>query len=301
MSIAKIQGQASTILGARGVILEEVVAMAPQIEAGEILTLCGSVAEGLANKQSDVDLMYVGRGTLRGKFSIAISGVSAVDVAHTGGGCEVNVERVDPERIAMLGDDFLPALDSITDQRSGKALSFILDPLKLQILHRLRVAVPLHGHDAYKELYDRLRLEQLPMYLAAIALQDYMNAREDVDGEIEIGSSRSAVWMATRIAAPRLLAATLAAVDQTVIKEKWHMKILLQNEEAVGFDLTRAFIRFLEGGADQDPVLVLRDLIELEEKALPLVFSRFPKLYRAIKMFSMRVRYYAPKSTKAGG
>ena len=282
-------------LNKRGLTIRHLTEFCPKIGDDECLLFSGSVAEGLANTKSDIDLLYLGEDNLVGRFTLDISGVLSMDVTHTANGDEVNIERVTNADVVHLKEDFLPAIGSILEPRISKRISFLLDPMRLQVLHRIRVSNVISGHHRKQQLFEELSLQHLPLYLAALGLQDYLNAREDVEGELLEGHVESAIWMARFVAVRRLLSALLAAVDITVINEKWHMQLLIENEGILGKDIVAGVQEFLIVESAITNENVIQKMLELEEISLALIFNRFPNLYRAVKAFSMRVRYYKPK------
>ena len=85
--------QVERFLESRGLTIDDLLSFAPGIRHDETLLVSGSIAEGLGNSQSDIDLVYLGTGDLRGLMGGKLDETYEFDVTHDSKGNEINIER----------------------------------------------------------------------------------------------------------------------------------------------------------------------------------------------------------------
>ncbi|MEV6963181.1 hypothetical protein AB0M97_29280 [Streptomyces sp. NPDC051207] len=194
----------------------------------ELLFLAGSTTDGLANRNSDLDLYVVGDFRVTGSETAARQGERTATVAYHEGR-EVNVAVLEPAGLDRLRDAFRAAVASLSQERG---IAQLVDEDNLKILHRLRTGVALRRADRLQELREHLGTDDLPRYLLNVAAVAAVNRLTDVAGELADGHADSAAWM-HREALVHTGQCALAAVGVTVPSVKWLVR-LLQREVAGG-------------------------------------------------------------------
>ncbi|MFB7933644.1 hypothetical protein ACFC4C_31535 [Streptomyces sp. NPDC056039] len=222
--IASVQGE-----GERTVDLEALAVTALAAAGGsgeELLFLAGSTTDGLANRNSDLDLYVVGDLRVTGSETAARRGERTATVAYHEGR-EVNVAVLDPAALGSLREAFGASVASLSGE---KGIAQLVDEDNLKILHRVRTGRALRRPDRLRELREELGTDDLPRYLLNVAAVAAVNRLTDVSGELADGHADSAAWM-YREALVHTGQCALAAAGVTVPSVKWLVR-LLQREAA---------------------------------------------------------------------
>jgi hypothetical protein len=197
----------------------------------ELLFLAGSTTDGLANRNSDLDLYVVGDFRITGSETAARQGERTATVAHHEGR-EVNVAVLDPAGLGLLRDAFRAAVASLSQERG---IAQLVDEDNLKILHRVRTGRALRRADRLQELRDELGTGDLPRYLLNVAAIAAVNRLTDVSGELADGHADSAAWM-YREALVHTGQCALAAAGVTVPSVKWLVRLLQREAEHLSDD-----------------------------------------------------------------
>lgn len=223
-------------LSARGLSLGDLTTCVRPLAPSEALLLTGSVADGLAHAQSDINLTCVGEGPLTrdnapgllapstatpssARALISMNYHQRLDVEHL-------LERVD--RIAeLMLDPFALA------EGEGVALD-VPSELELTLLHGLRTGIVLAQEDVVRSW--RERLDVLPQLLLIHYLGSHFNCREDVIAQVKHGDPQTALWMLVP-AADLMAGALLASVGDTHSDRRWRPRALRRH--ASEFDAAR--------------------------------------------------------------
>ncbi|MEF9905564.1 hypothetical protein [Streptomyces sp. P9-A2] len=192
----------------------------------ELLFLAGSTTDGLANRNSDLDLYIVGDFRVAGSETAARQGERTATVAFHEGR-EVNVAVLDPAALDRLRDAFRAAVASLSQE---KGISQLVDEDNLKILHRVRTGQALRRPDRLQGLRDDLGTGDLPRYLLNVAAVAAVNRLTDVSGELADGHGDSAAWM-YREALVHTGQCALAAAGVTVPSVKWLVRLLQRAAE----------------------------------------------------------------------
>ncbi|MFF1920723.1 hypothetical protein ACFVW8_09115 [Streptomyces sp. NPDC058221] len=196
----------------------------------ELLFLAGSTTDGLANRNSDLDLYVVGDFRVAGSETAARQGERTATVAFHEGR-EVNVAVLEPAALDRLREAFRASVASLSQE---KGIAQLVDEDNLKILHRVRTGQALRRPDRLQELRDGLGTDDLPRYLLNVAAVAAVNRLNDVSGELSDGHRDSAAWM-YREALVHTGQCALAAAGVTVPSVKWLLR-LLQREAERGSD-----------------------------------------------------------------
>ncbi|MFE0522535.1 hypothetical protein [Streptomyces sp. NPDC058954] len=122
-----------------------------------------------------------------------------------------------------------------------------LDHGTLKLLHDLRRGEVLAGASEAAVWRERLGLDELHLYVAAIHLRRFAARRRQAEGLLDDGDFEDAGWMLSECGA-ELLAALLAATGETNPRRHWHPRLLRLHEATVGAEDTARVLRLLRQG-----------------------------------------------------
>lgn len=163
----------------------------------------GSIAEGFANKRSDVDAYaLVKEGDL-------IDEVSGFEVSFING--------------KHIQFDFIPIAfveKSIADMESKHPWQVMLSRMEIATLHRLRSALPVVGSELIESLREALTKSGLDLLCADRQARSCENSLQDTYGCIESNDWDSGLY-AARSSAQRAIDAMACLLGETANNEKW--------------------------------------------------------------------------------
>ncbi|MFL5996706.1 MAG: hypothetical protein ACJ736_20765 [Streptomyces sp.] len=116
-----------------------------------------------------------------------------------------------------------------------------------KLLHDLRRGEVLAGASEAAVWRERLGLDQLHLYVAAIHLRRFAARRRQAEDLLDDGDIEDAGWMLSECGA-ELLAALLAATGETNPRRHWHPRLLRLHEKTVGADDAACVLRLLRQG-----------------------------------------------------
>ncbi|MET8127526.1 hypothetical protein ABZV67_28780 [Streptomyces sp. NPDC005065] len=192
----------------------------------ELLFLAGSTTDGLANRNSDLDLYVIGASRISGSETAARKGERTATVAYHEGR-EVNVAVLDPAALDALRDAFRASVASLSEE---KGIAQLVDEDNLKLLHRIRTGRALRRPDLLNALREEHGTGHLARYLLNASAIAAVNRLTDVTGELADGHHDSAVWM-YREALMHAGQCALAAAGVTVPSTKWLMRLLQREAE----------------------------------------------------------------------
>lgn len=186
--------------------------------ADDVLILAGSLAEGVGNHRSDLDVYR-----LPACEEPSEPGSDPVEIVDLGT-VVADVETVGPERLgrlcACLG---AVASDDPRDPRQSVADFTDAD---VKLLHQLCIATAFHGEERFRQIRAAVDRRKLARVLLDRAVA-WMNVLQvDILGFIEVGDEASARTL-LRAFRMRLGAALLAGLGETNPAEKWQTRRLL--------------------------------------------------------------------------
>ena len=236
-------GPARTFLGEWGIELENLAGLIRPLEPGECLLLAGSVAEGLANSDSDVDLLLIGGPSGLPGLMLRDATVEITTLKH-GSGAEISVEVYSPAHVAELARKVSRLIGSIEDPATMEMLDLVDEVADRKLLHRVRTGIPLAGEAEVLLWRERLRVERLPEIMAGMRLIQHFAAREDAISHVVEGDIESACWIFTRSVA-EMAGALLASVDETQYADRWLIRLLRRHEQQIGPELADRLISLM--------------------------------------------------------
>jgi len=239
----------------------------PGPAAEDVLLAVGSLAEGLANDRSDIDLLYIGR---RPQLSGTLleDGALPEVVLRTEHDIEVNVMFLEPPTLAALSDTLEKVFQGV-GPTTGEPAFTTLSRNEVLLLHRIRVGVPLFG--VPEPVRRRLLVDRLTDYLMLQGRMQHFALREDVLGQLTVGEVESAGFMMF-FAMDHVVSLVLASVGETSPDSKWRVRLLRRHQAAIGVATVDGLCRYLTQGVKGE--LEIQNAIGFCDKVIGDAFNR---------------------------
>lgn len=203
-------------------------------EKAEAAFLTGSLVEGFGNVLSDVDILAI----VGNKTEYSMPSPSFKNKVKRRVDLEV-WEHTDVDgAIANLGK-----MDV-----SGEGFPGIMKEKELDLLHRLRIGIPLYNPEAACAVQARIDTEKLSKYLTIYFQAHFRRMLEDAMGALQSEDFDTAFFNA-RSTFEYALDAYLAFCGETNIRAKWRTKKLLKHAPS----LFEAYWRFETSGIPHSP------------------------------------------------
>jgi Nucleotidyltransferase domain len=260
-----------------GVAPEELEGFVRGLSRDETLLLGGSVADGLANRDSDIDLMLLG-GLSGGRSVVFLEAECEISTERHPSGLELSVEAWDGSYLERLARRVAVNSAGLTSRRGLDRLDLLREG-DLRLLHRLRTGLALVNAAAADAWRERLAVSTLDAYLVLHFLQQHFVAREDAIAEWHEGYRDSAGWM-FRTALGHLAGACLASIGETNAAPKWRLRLLDRHIESLDEKIVGELKRLL--GASLQDEAGLRAALALSDGVIARVFSRRPDVVPAV-------------------
>lgn len=213
-----------------GLSVDDVRRMVRPLRDGESLLLVGSVAEGLSNAGSDLDLLLLGAEASDEpdwRSKIMRSMPAAFDV---------NLEILTPTEIDALGHRFKRSLNcagSAMPESGPTAIRFI-GPDDLRLLHRLYTGLPVsESGNRLAELRERYALHRLADVCLLQQAACHLRLRADAEQAVLDGREHDTAVLMTQIAAQHLLGCVLASAGETNMTPKWSLRLMHDHAHAL--------------------------------------------------------------------
>ena len=209
---------ATTHGGDRNALLAEIRSRL-SLSEGEAAVASGSLVEGIGTRTSDLDVFVIGSPRASGDFG----SMQIFEVAGT----PVDVTYVEFAYLENLLDTLgeLPA-DQDRDPRTALRLS----PDARDLLHRLSIAVPFVGAEAFEALRARIDTRSLSRLLVDRATVRVGTAHQDLVGLVAQSDFHSCIYL-HQVVLGFTADAVLGALGCTNPAEKWRLRLLARHSQ----------------------------------------------------------------------
>jgi predicted nucleotidyltransferase len=182
--------------------------------------LGGSIAEGVANPSSDVDLLVLleDNAEITPSDGLNLRPGRAVETVTYRAGVEFNIEMFRQRDVLRLIESFVQMAPALYDPHELDAIP-MLQPYDLRFLHRLRTGWILRGPEVVDRWRDELMVDLLPIYLTVRHLNAFNELFEDALAFREIHPPAS--FLTSRTCIEHCLQALLACRGFTSQAKKW--------------------------------------------------------------------------------
>ena len=269
----------NSFLASNGIELREVIAQIGAIDDAATAIVGGSVTDGFANGESDLDVMIIGGADK----VLDQRGVMVHETDHQHATWRLNRDRdiqvvvYSAEKISNFAKRIAPSLSG-----AGGDQLYYCNVSELKLLHRLWSGLPVVNSHVADELVARMRLEKLPRYLLLQKMMNYLALREDVVGQLEEGHSADAVWMLS-LMMTELVCALNAALGETNMNGKWQWRLLSFHRDELGAEFMDELWthRFSNGGSLQ--AVAIEGSLDFAEKVARKIYSLRPTIVPVLR------------------
>lgn len=218
-------------LARHGLALGDIGGYVRDLGDGEGLLLVGSVGEGLANEESDLDLLLLAQGGPDGTSDV---------LRAMPEGFDLNIEVVTTGHVESLCRRFRQSLDDARRTPAAQAprmLTFVGSD-ELRLLHRLRTGIPLLESAAtIAALRGRHALHALPDFCMLQHVACHLRLRADAAQAARDATDPHTALQMCQLATRQLIAAVLALAGETNPSPKWSLRLLRDHRQSLhGFD-----------------------------------------------------------------
>lgn len=290
MDEAAATRNAERFLGERGLRLADLPGLLRPLADDEALVLGGSVAEGFANADSDVDVLLLG-GYLAGDGIVFQDSACEISTLAGEKQLEVSVEAWRPGDLESIAARMDTNVALIEAPETLTRAELIGHDSELRLLHRIRTGVVLANRAVVEQWRRRLHSDRLPAYMTLYWLNKHFGAREDAIAEWMGGHRRSCTHLFRECAAA-LSGALLAASGETHPNARWRVRVLERERDTLPPGAADRLSDWLcappafAADADVERALAACDAL------LGEVFARQPEivgaLARLVKVFPLR-------------
>jgi hypothetical protein len=292
MVITDVQAlaNATAYLDARQLSLDMIRQCTRELLPDETVIFGGSIPEGLANADSDIDLLLIGAHPHHGYVLVEGQGETAFHEAFAP--LKIHVESVPLDHVAALAGQMDEMVRALADPERARRL-YAFPAGDLRLMHRVRTGISLRNPDVAEHWRTRLHSDLLPTYLLVLHTIGHFTLREDAIGQAREGYRESSVWM-IKHALSLAINALLAAVGESHPSDKWSVRLLRDHQVDLGPAFVGELIAHLTGRAPLgDFDLYLRDAIELSDRIIDTALLKRPEVLSVL----MRIKDQRPGLT----
>ena len=294
-------------LAGYGVDLDDLRRIAEPLETDDLLLLTGSVVEGLANADSDVDLLLVGaHRTPEGGVTTTGTSCQVIGALGQPQGFDAQITIWTRQAVADFAGRFRAFADAWRgklalqerggDPRSTPWAFSWFSPIERLFLHRLRNGIPLHNQTGITALRSRMALNYLPLQSFVTAVHACYGFVEDSIAQAEQpnGDPDTALAM-LHLAAEALAEALLAAEGETHPYPKWRAKLLKRHTAEIGQGVVDQVLAAYLPSRGSDPIHAARGLYALMDQLIPPAAARVEGLGPLAQIYveQLRLRTHA--------
>ena len=202
------------------------------MQPSESVLVVGSIADGLANELSDIDLLVIGDGELADGF-IQREATSEESVVRLPRGQEVNLEYWNTRNMEDLRERMRPNFELLKNPVPNGWFTKLNDS-ELRLLHRLRTGMVLTNPEIASYWREQLQLEVLPVYLLLQGVGMHFAYREDAIAQNKYEHDVYSTLIMLRLAAENMAYAMVASVGESLPARKWLTRLLRRNQSVLG-------------------------------------------------------------------
>jgi hypothetical protein len=284
-----------------GVGMSDLLPLVGELEGAEAVLLTGSVAEGLANPDSDIDLMVIGQ-PLEARDGVTTTGRNCQVVNALGQPCgfDIQITVFTPETACTVLDRFAEFVRTWDQKLAAFVGGGDVDatpwafpwfaPTERLFLHRLRTGIPLAGSETVSRLRSDGGLERLPLQTFFTAVHACYGFLEDAIAQADQpdGDHDTACVMLT-LAADATAEFLLAGAGETHPYAKWRPKLLRRHREEIGPD-SDTVLDFLLAGRDGNPGQRALDMYRFAGEAVERTGAKLGATGTLARIYVRRLR-----------
>jgi hypothetical protein len=273
------------------------------VRPSETVLLVGSIADGLANELSDIDLLLIGDGELAEDF-IQRDATSDESAVRLPSGQEINFEYWHTDNIKQLRQRMSANFELMVNPEPKGSFTKLIDS-ELRLLHRLRTGIVLANPEIASYWREEMKLELLPVYMLLSGVAMHFTYREDAIAQIQYeGDTLSALAM-LRLAAEYISFSMVASAGETVPARKWLPRLLRRNESVLGKNRVKEVLSYLFPDPHADGATLVANAADFFDTVIGENLERCPEAQPLVFKLSGTVSFVttfegAPKAAAPG-
>ena len=273
----------SEFLAQQGLTLDDVLREV-DVRPGEVLAVVGSVADGLANRLSDLDFLLIGSRRQAGHMIFRQDGQESI-VFRINNDLEVNIDYIDIDDLDALASAVRSALRP--DPEDGPVQNQLTDS-QVTLLHRIRSGGAVYGD--LEPWRAKLKTKYLPDYMIVSNLILNYVHREDAIGELAAGDDENAVYVMA-YAMGFLATLLLAHAGETNNKRWWKWKLLRRVGDVVQPGVVTRLQRYMLPPMDADARTLVLEASQFCDEVIENCLVARPHLAQTVDAFIDRVKF----------
>ena len=259
------------------------------LRPSETVLLVGSIADGLANELSDIDLLSIGDGELTDDF-IQRDATSDESAVRLPSGQEINFEYWHTDKIKQLRERMIPNFELMQDAEPKGSFTKLTDG-EVRLLHRLRTGIVLANEDVASYWREQMKLDLLPVYMLLHGIAMHFTYREDAIAQIQYeGDTLSAMAM-LRLAAEYISFSMVASAGETLPARKWLPRLLRRNQGVLGEHRVNELLSYLFPNPQADGAALVADAADFFDTIIGENLERCPDAQPVIFKLSGTVSF----------
>ena len=275
MNATRARRNLEQFLNAQGVLFVEFVDIVHHLAPDGSIVVTGSVPEGLANCESDIDVLVLGEDHLRAERVMRFGETEhAFNQSHEA--IKLHIRTLTATSLEILSARVNDGLLAFGNPEASKRLD-LLGEDDLRTLHRIRTGVCIRGDEVVSNWRDRLRCDYLPHYMVTLNVGEHISRREDAIGEAREGRIESSAW-ALRDALSHLACGILAAIGEGHPSSKWCVRLVQTHRDVIGRDLADMLVSHLIAPRWIEFSDYLTDVLEFADTVLASILLRRPEI-----------------------
>lgn len=281
--------RAETFLNAYGLSLDDVRGCTGDVPPWETVIFGGSIPEGLANADSDIDILLVGDSVF---VDAAIPpyqvGDTAIRFQPNLGRFRVQVETVPIAHLQSVRRQMAEVAAGFETPENA-VRSYWLTELDARTIHRISTGICIVNPAVADQWNRQLRSDLLPTYLLATSLAQHKNLLEDALGEAAQDRRASALW-ALKYAVGFAAGALLASIGQTNPNAKWWVRLLELHRDEAGRELADGLVERMVGRSTEPFAAYLSETCRLCGEVAATALARNPLVAARREHMAARAR-----------
>jgi predicted nucleotidyltransferase len=259
------------------------------LRPSETVLLVGSIADGLANELSDIDLLLIGDGELTDDF-IQRDATSEESAVRLPSGQEINFEYWHTDKVKQLRERMIPNFELMEDSEPKGSFTKLTDS-EVRLLHRLRTGIVLANGEVASYWREQMKLDLLPVYMLLHGIAMHFTYREDAIAQIQYeGDTLSALAM-LRLAAEYISFSMVASAGETLPARKWLPRLLRRNQSVLGESRVNELLSYLFPNPQADGAALIANAADFFDTVIGENLDRCPDAQPVIFKLSGTVTF----------
>ena len=282
---------------------EDLLTHVRPLRPSESVLLVGSIADGLANELSDIDVLLIGDGELAEEF-IQRDATSDESAVRLPSGQEINFEYWRTNNIEELHQRMTPNFELMNNPKPTGWFTRLTDS-GLRLLHRLRTGVVLANPEVANHWREQMQLDLLPIYVLMFGIAMHFTYREDAIAQMKYERDTLSALAMLRLAAEYISFSMVASAGETMPARKWLPRLLRRNQNVLGEHRVKEMLGYLFPNPQEDVAALIAKAVDFFDTVIGENLERCPEALPVMMELSGTVSFVttfegAPKAAAPG-